>query len=284
MRALVLGASGATGRFLLPRLLEAGHEVLALSRTPRADAHLRWIVGDLDAQMPELPALDAIFSLGPLDACARWFAHARVEGRPRLVALGSMSVQTKRDSADAHERNLALRLGDAEQALAETADARGCAWTLLRPTLIYGAGIDRSLTPIARMAMRWRVFPRLAGARGLRQPVHADDLASACLAAFLQPRSAGRSYALGGGERLSFDAMLARVRASLPMRTLPVPVPLGVVRVLAGIAPRFGLPALRAAMIERLGEDLIADHRPAVAELGWAPRDFHPDAQTWQPR
>jgi nucleoside-diphosphate-sugar epimerase len=285
MVALVLGASGATGRFLLPRLLEAGHDVVALSRRPRAGHHarLRWAVGDLDALMPDLPTLDAIFSLGPLDACARWFMRARVAGRPRLVGLSSMSAQTKRDSTDPRERDLAQRLGHAEQTLGEIADQRGCAWTLLRPTLIYGSGTDRSLSPIARLAMRWRVFPRLDGARGLRQPVHADDLAAACLASFVQPRSAGRNYALGGGERLGFDAMLERVRASLPVRTLPLPIPLGVVRTLAGIAPRLGLPALHAAMIERLTQDLVADHGAAIADFGWAPRGFHPDAQTWRP-
>ena len=31
-------------------------------------------------------------------------------------------------------------------------------------------------------ARRWRVFPYVAGANGLRQPVHADDLAAACVA------------------------------------------------------------------------------------------------------
>jgi hypothetical protein len=55
-------------------------------------------------------------------------------------------------------------------------------WTILRPTLIYGAGIDRSITPIVQRALRLRLFPiPLAG--GLRQPVHADDIARAVVAA-----------------------------------------------------------------------------------------------------
>ncbi|MFC4821071.1 SDR family oxidoreductase [Dokdonella ginsengisoli] len=276
--ALVAGASGAVGRFLLPRLLDAGYEVVALSRVPRADTQprLRWVIGDLDREVPAPSAPDAIFSLGPLDGFARWFARAALDGRPRVVALGSMSIDSKRDSSDAGERAVVERLHAAEQELAAAAVRRGSAWTVLRPTLIYGAGVDRSLTPIARFAMRWRVFPRLPGARGLRQPVHADDLAAACLAVLGHPASHSRIYALGGGERLGFDAMLERVRASLPVSCLPLPLPIAAARTMArlGWAP--------AAAVERLERDLVADDAAARADFGWAPRGFVVAADTWR--
>lgn len=273
--ALVFGASGAIGRFLLPRLREQGREVLALSRHARANAAqgTRWIVGDLHAGMPPVPAVDVIYSLGPLDAFSRWLAHAPIAGAPRIVALGSMSIDSKRQSVDADERALAARLQQAEAALVAAADARGCRWTLLRPTLIYGAGVDRSLTPIVRFAQRWRVFPHVVGASGLRQPVHADDLAVACIAAAASAKTAGRIYPLGGGERLTFAAMLGRVRASIPERCVPLPIPLGLVR---RLRPRF------AGAIERLRQDLVADNAAAHADFGWAPRAFHPSPQAWQ--
>jgi nucleoside-diphosphate-sugar epimerase len=281
--ALVLGASGAIGRFLIPRLRERGCDVIALSRLPRAgtDPRLRWIVGDLHSTVPELPALDALYSLGPLDAFSRWFAQTRIAGTPHIVAFGSMSIETKRESEDAHERALATRLQHAEQGLVAVADARGCAWTLFRPTLIYGAGVDRSLTPIARFAQRWRVFPRLAGASGLRQPVHAQDLASACIAASDNVRTRSRTYALGGGERLTFTAMLERVRESLPLRTLPLPIPLAALRGTLRIAGAIGLRPTHAGAIERLTRDLVADHAAAVADFDWAPREFRPGPDAW---
>ncbi|HEY0181025.1 MAG TPA: NAD-dependent epimerase/dehydratase family protein [Dokdonella sp.] len=282
--AFVVGAGGAVGRFLLPRLLESGHDVVALSRRARTSStpRLRWVVGDLNAAMPPLPPLDAIFSLGPLDAFARWFATAELAGTPRVVALGSTSVETKRDSVDAAERALAMRLADAERTLAAAADARGSAWTVFRPTLIYGAGVDRSLTPLARAALRWRVFPRPIGARGLRQPVHADDLAAACVAALASARSAGRIYALGGGERLTFAAMLERVRRSLPRRALPVPLPVAAARALAHALRALGVDVAHAAALDRLGRDLVVDDAAARADFGWSPRAFTVDAQTWR--
>lgn len=283
--SLVAGASGAIGRFLLPRLLAAGHDVVALSRTPRtsADPCLRWVVGNLDHDVPALPPLDAVFSLGPLDAFARWFERAHEIGAPRVVAFGSMSLETKRDSTDPAERALAARLDAAERMLRAASEARGGTWTLFRPTLIYGAGVDRSLSPIARLAQRWRVFPRLPAATGLRQPVHAEDLAAACMAALGSAQAACRTYALGGGERLAFDAMLARVQASLPVRTLPLPIPLAPLRGMLGVAAALGLQPSRAAALARLRRDLVADDAAAKADFGWSPRAFRPDAAAWRP-
>lgn len=284
MSILVVGASGAVGRFLLPRLLDAGHEVLAVSRgaRPSTDARLRWEIGNLEAALPLLPPLQAIFSLGPLDAFARWFARTELAGAPRVIALGSMSVETKRASDDATERALAQRLHVAERTLAAAATARGCAWTVLRPTLIYGAGVDRSLTPIAHFARRWHVFPRVRAARGLRQPVHADDLAAACCALLARASTAGRSYALGGGEQLAFGTLLERVRASLATWCVQLPIPLGMASAFAGAAAAAGLPAPGAAAIKRLTCDLIVDHAAAIADFDWAPRAFHPSAATWE--
>lgn len=283
--AFVAGAGGQIGRFLVPRLLSDGWEVIALSRQPRPPSQrpgLQWCSGDLYAQMPALPAVDALFSLGPLDGLAAWLPKARVAGIGRIVAFGSMSAESKRASADPAERALAARLLAAERALAEAAERRGAGWTVLRPTLIYGAGLDRSLTPIARLGRRLRVFPRLfGGGEGLRQPVHAADLAGVCLAAQSRPGSGGRVYALGGGERLAFADLLERVRSSLGVATVPVPLPLALLRVGSALwRTSAGMPRLAAA-VGRLSVDLVADDAAAVAELAWSPRPFRPDATCW---
>jgi nucleoside-diphosphate-sugar epimerase len=283
--SLVFGASGAIGRFLVPRLLAAGHDVLAVSRVPRETTHprLRWIAGDLPGGLATVPTSDAILSLGPLDAFAAWLAGRAIADRPRIVAIGSLSEKTKRTSRDPAERALAERLATAERTLAAAAEARGSTATILRASLVYGAGLDRNLTPIAAFARRWHVFPLAPGALGLRQPVHADDLAAACVRLATMP-STGGVYDVGGGERLAFSAMLARVRASLGFATLPLPVPIALARAGVGIArrlPAFG--AASASALDRLREDLVVDHAAAAADFGWSPRDFRPDASAWTP-
>ncbi|MBN8264423.1 MAG: NAD(P)-dependent oxidoreductase, partial [Xanthomonadales bacterium] len=138
--ALVFGASGQIGAPLLERLGDAGWRVLAVSREARSDAPGRhWLQGDF-ARMPALPAaVDAVFSCGPLDLFARWYEAAGLHC-PRVVAFGSTSASTKQDSRDEAERELARRLLGAEARLHAAAEAHGAAATLLRPTLVYGAG------------------------------------------------------------------------------------------------------------------------------------------------
>lgn len=273
---LIFGASGAVGRGLAPRLLGDGERIVGVSRRPPpGSSAIAWIRGDLHADMPATGPADAIVSLGPLDAFAAWFERAAPAGVRRVVALSSMSAESKADSRDAAERELARRLHDAEQRLIAAADARAVPWTVLRPTLIYGGGADRSLAPIVRFARRWRVMPLPIGGGGLRQPVHADDLAAAVAAVLRSPSSAGRIYPLGGGERLPFVALLSRLRAALPGFVLPLPVPLPLLRGVARIARRLlGTDALNAAAIDRLRVALVADNAAAQRDFGYAPRPF----------
>jgi nucleoside-diphosphate-sugar epimerase len=277
MTVLVFGGSSQIGHFLLPRLLASGEAVLALSRQPRpAQAGVTWLQGTLPDRVPALPALSAIISFGPLQGLATWLAQASVADAPRVIATSSMSAETKRDSSVPAERALARQLRDGEAALAAACERHGCAWTVLRPTLVYGAGLDKSLTPIARRAMRLRLFPLPAG-RGLRQPVHADDIAQAVLAALECPAAAGRVLPIGGGERLHSGEMFARVRRSLPGATVPLPLPAWLLRL-----GQRALPPLRGPL-SRLDSDLVADNGELQRLLGIRPRPFRPEAAMWVP-
>jgi nucleoside-diphosphate-sugar epimerase len=271
---LVTGASSQIGCFLLPELVRAKVRVLALSRTRQpALAGVDWLQGAL----PDPPRLAAqansICSCGPLDALAAWIAAGVAPGLERVVATSSMSAESKQASPVPAERAVSRRLRDGEAALARACGQRGIEWTILRPTLIYGAGRDRSLTPLARRAMRWRMFGLPAGS-GLRQPVHAADVAIAVLRA-LDGAAAGRVVPVGGGERLSALAMFERVRASLPVRTCPVRIPASAVRLGARL-----VPALRGPLT-RLEQDLVADNGDLERLLAVHPRGFAPDRDCW---
>lgn len=270
---MVFGASGQIGHFLLSRLVARGETVQALSRSAHADAPgVHWLRGSLPsppALARDVPSLSALINLGPLPEFAQWLQCASLHGQPRVIAMSSMSAQSKRESPDPSERAMISTLLNAEQRLIAACEQRGMRWTLLRSTLIYGAGTDKSLAPIARAAMRWHAFPLPQG-RGLRQPVHADDLALAILAILDRPLSGDRIIAIGGGERLAAQAMFARVRAGLPVWTLPVPIPRFVMALLTRLLPR------RAAMIRRLDADLIVDNADAVHVLAVHPRAFEP--------
>lgn len=283
--ALVFGGSGQIGRSLLGLLRRDGWRISALSRQAQSDEPgLQWLQGDLSA-LPTLPArVDVIFSCGPLDAFGRWYANTAIEAE-RVVAFGSTSIETKRGSADVHERDLAQRLRDGEAAVFAGAAQRDAAATVLRPTLVYGAGRDATLTRIARLAQRWGRFPLPRGALGRRQPVHVDDLAAAAFACIGRDAARGNAYALPGGETLSYRDMVARVLAALqpPPTLIELPSPLFNLALLAaqasGRATGLGETAVR-----RMRSDLVFDPGPAQRDLGYAPRMFRPDADMFETR
>ena len=281
--ALVFGASGQIGAPLLERLNDAGWRVYGVSRHSYADAPGRhWLRGDFDGVRGLPDAVDAIFSCGPLDLFARWHADATIRS-PRIVAFGSTSAATKHGSGDDHERHLARRLLGAEAALFTQSEQRGGGATMLRPTLVYGAGRDATLTRIAGMAQRWGRFVLPRRSDGLRQPVHVHDLADSAFAACASPATHGRSYDLPGGETLPYREMVRRVLACLepapPLLELPMPL----FRMAVKAAQARGIARdLTDAAVARMREDMVFDPGPARRDFGYAPRAFKPEPRMFE--
>ena len=113
-------------------------------------------------------------------------------------------------------------------------------------------------------------------ANGLRQPIHAQDVAGACIGALQASDAANRAYNISGGETLTYRDMVARVFAALGRRPRLLTVPLWAFR-LAGAVLRY-VPRYRqwsVAMVERMNRDLVFDHTEAARDLGYMPRPFN---------
>ncbi|HTI67817.1 MAG TPA: NAD-dependent epimerase/dehydratase family protein [Caulobacteraceae bacterium] len=277
---LVLGATSLVGRFLLPRLAAAGTAAVALSRDPPVEAvsGVTWLRGDLtDPELPSrLPAARTVFSLMPIWLIPPLLPVLRARGVERLIAFSSTSRFTKQDSPAPSERAVARRLAAGETATMAACEKAGTAWTILRPTLIYAEGRDGNVTRLARLIARFGVLPLAGRGEGLRQPVHADDLAAGALAAADASAARDRAYDLPGGETLAYRDMAARIFEALgkPPRMVAVPPALWKLGLeLAGPL----LPGATAAMGARMAEDLIFDGGPAARDFGWSPRGFRPD-------
>lgn len=282
----MFGLSGQVGVAFADALSPSDPVCVAPSRRPQAARRgVRWLASGFDGfdgLAPEGPVA-AIASLGPLDGFVDWFERSSL-APARVVALSSTSVHAKRDSPDPAERALARVLRACEQRLADLARVRGCALTVLRPTLIYGNGRDHNISRLVATARRWRVLPLPSPARGLRQPVHAGDVAAAVLACLRKPRPRPGFFDLPGGETLPFRVMVERsLAAGAPgARLLPLPAPL--VRLAVRGLGRIGRgPALGEGFLARLEQDLVYDGQPASDALGHVPRGFRPTAEAFPP-
>ncbi len=273
---LVLGATSLIGRHLMDQLRLAQVDPVAVSRQPPA-GEACWVDADLsDPQLEEaLPAVATVFSLSPIWLLPAALPALKAKGMRRLVAFSSTSRFTKQTSDIAQERGVAKALAEAEAEVERFCAAQGVAWTILRPTLIYDEGYDGNVSRLAGLIRRFGVLPLSGGGEGLRQPVHAADLAIGAVAAARSPAADNKAYDLVGGETLPYRQMAERIFEGLGRRPVVPALPPALFAWLLKLASPF-LPGATAAMGTRMGQDLTFDSAPAARDFGWAPRDFHP--------
>lgn len=280
----VIGADSLVGRPLLGLLDRTARGVLACSRrTAAVTAPLQGGIHRHRTGAP-LPAGSVVvpswITLCPLWAVPDHLSWLERLGAERVVALSSMSGVTKACSPDAGEREVAARLRAAERRLETWAADRDIGLTVLVPTMIYDGVNDGNVSAIAAWVRRVGWFPLCGPARGLRQPVHSDDVAAACLAAS-QRRPPRSRYPLSGAEALSFRDLVVRtcLAHGLPPRTVHLPP--WAWTTAARLAHGLGLAGGgTVAMGARMNEDLSCDHAAAAADLDFNPRPFAPAGDT----
>lgn len=274
----VLGATSFVGACLLPSLIREGRQITAFSRhaVERNDQGVKW-QKPLFSSLPDNSStqIPLWICVAPIWVLPDYFDLMRSHGVQRVVALSSTSRFTKHDSSDPEEQAVARRLIEAEAQLQEWAECHGVEWVILRPTLIYGDGQDRNISEIVHFIRRFGFFPLFGKASGLRQPVHAADVAEACHAALNKPYAVNRAYNISGNETLSYREMVSRIFAALGRHPRFLTVPLWAFR--WAIKVLRCLPRYRKwtpAMAERMSLDLVFDHAEAARDLGFKPRTF----------
>ncbi len=260
---LLLGASGQIGQALRQQWRRDEGPLYAAGRNPAQSDRL------LDLSCDPLPSCRAIISAGPLDLLVQALQRTgRMPGLQRVVAFSSTSALTKASSPSAAERALARRLQQAELGLQDWCDKQGVEWVLIRPTLVHG-GPNRNLQRVARWLKRYGVVPCQQPAQGLRQPVHARELAWLARTCLRKDAAANRCWLAGGGETLTYLEMLRRVQQA---------VGCGRIMALPGwlLWPLRGLKPEIHAMLQRQQQDLCVDDQDTRKHLGWNPGPFQP--------
>jgi nucleoside-diphosphate-sugar epimerase len=272
----VIGGTGLVGSYIVERLTCRGERPYALSRFPQNNAEIDWLQGDLKRpHILKIPTVTTVYCTADAGLLAEAIPYLLKTPVKRLVAFSSTSVLTKQNSEDAAERAMIRRLSDAEQMIVAECEQQNIEWTVLRPTLIYAEGRDTNITPLSRLIRRFGFMPLAGSAQGLRQPVHAEDLAIGALAAADSPAAANKFYALPGAETLPYREMVGRIFDGLQLTRRLVPIPPGLWR--AGFLVAKPLyPGANVAMGMRMNKDMTFDSTPAIRDFGWNPRGFNP--------
>jgi nucleoside-diphosphate-sugar epimerase len=273
----ILGGGSFVAPYLFARLAGRGQGADVVGRDPGPlPAGFRAVRADVTADDAwRADPGSTVLGLAPIWVMAD--AAPRLAGAAQVVAVGSTSVAGKAASAAPAEQAVVARLADAEARLTAFCTAAGVACTILRPTMIYDCVNDRNVTRLARFVARRRVLPVAGRASGLRQPIHADDVAAAVLAAVANPAAHGRTFDIAGPAPMTYRAMAEAIFAALglPPRFLEIPVPLVAAAARLGRALRLPLDE-PLAMLLRMNDDLVYDFAPGVAALRLIPRPFAP--------
>jgi uncharacterized protein YbjT (DUF2867 family) len=231
LQVLVTGATGFVGRALTPVLVEAGHEVRAMTRNPdRYDGPGEPVRGDVfdAASLAEpLAGVDvAYYLVHSLDSpdfeerdarAARTFAAAAAEaGVRQIVYLGGLGPEDGELSPHLRSRR------EVEGLLAGT----GVPVTVLRAAIVVGAGgISWELTRQLVKNLPAMVVPRWVSTP--TQPIALDDVVRYLAGVAGNEAAYGRVLEIGGPDRLTYLEMLrvaAAVTTGRPVPILSVPV------------------------------------------------------------
>jgi uncharacterized protein YbjT (DUF2867 family) len=287
MRLLLTGGSGFLGGYFLAEAARRGHSCVALARSPAAARAVAArgatpLIGDLDdgavlADVFARAGCDALVNLASLGfGHASDIAGAAVRARlDRAVFVSTTAVTTTLPAS-----SKAVRLA-AEEEIRRS----GLSWTILRPTMIYGAVGDRNLSRLLALLARLRhapvprgvplAVPVPGGGLQLQQPVHVADLAEAVLTAVERPAAAGQGYDVAGPEPLTFAELLRASAAAVGCRIHLVPVPMApVVALTRGYERISRRPRIRVEQWQRLAEDKVFPIDAAARDLDYAPRAF----------
>lgn len=275
MRVLITGATGFTGSYVLPLLLEKGFRVSCFVR-PESDtrrlplARTELVYGDLNDRESLKKALDHKDAL--VNIASLGFGHvtnivdaAQDAGIHRAIFISTTAIFTSLNASSKGVRKAA------EESIVKSR----IAYTILRPTMIYGSSRDRNMCRLIRFLKRWPVLPILGNGENLQQPVYVGDVAQAVVDCLLKDRTIGRAYNIPGGKPLTFNEVIDSISGLLGRKTLKIHFPASPIISFLKFIEKSGLVfPIKSEQFMRLNEDKAFDFIDAASDFGYSPKNF----------
>lgn len=208
---------------------------------------------------PDVVAVNVGGAHNLIEAC-------RAAGVKRVINIGSQASRLARRGA----------YGETKARSDEAFASSGLEVTTLVPSLVYGPRDTGVFGKLARVTASAPFVPVIGDGSVRFQPVHVDDVCAVISGCLSEPKTAGRTYAVGGLESVALVELIDLIGAARGKRPLKIHLPywaaMGIARVLGLFlaSPPLSVSNVTGA-VQSAPE---ADYGVIFAELGLKPRSL----------
>ena len=308
MKVLVTGGTGFTGSALVRRLIEEGHQVVALDyregimldRLRRLGAEIMIgsvtdrdlvrramhgveVVHHLAAAFRELNVPESHYYHVNVDGTRNVVREALEHGARKFVYCSTCGVHGNIDNppggedapiqpADYYQQTKYL----GEEVVHELGDPAGLDYTILRPAAIYGPGDPERFYMIFKWVKKG-YFPMFGSGKTFYHPLYIDNLIDAFMLAMEPGAGRGRAYLIADEHFYPIKELVKRVAKAmqLPVKILHFPLPPVILagHVCEKVCKPLGIvPPIFPRRVDWYRQNRAFKIDRAKAELGYRPR------------
>jgi uncharacterized protein YbjT (DUF2867 family) len=286
---VITGATGFVGREVVKQVRADGHAVRAIVRDPKSKAARTLAENGIElfhGNVIYAPSLEGsmqgakcvihlvgiihewkeqTFERVHVEATANVVAAAKKAGAKRYLQMSALGAR-----ADGRSRYHQTKWV-AEEAVRKS----GLAWTIFRPSVIYGPG-DKSITILSKVLRRAPFVPVLGNGNSKIQPVSVETVAKCFVAAIKNDGTIGKTYDLCGPEAFTWNELYDKLLAFHGLRKRKLHLPLPIARMQAAVFERLlANPPFNRDQLLMVQEDNVGDPKPAE-------HDFAPQQETFE--
>lgn len=153
---------------------------------------------------------------------------------------------------------------EAEEQLLQLADETGLEVVIIRPTLVYGAGVKANFASLMKLTAKGVPLPFGCITHNKRSLVSVKNLVNLILTCIDHPKAINQVFLVSDDYDVSTSEMVRQMSLALGKKTFQLPVPIWLYKVLGKMFNKMDV-------IERLTGSLQVDINHTKDTLGWIP-------------